>query len=68
MNLRELYDKVPVEQHKNIKVIGDRVFVKDADGSMSEYVDNGEELWLVRSDKELEQRLAQIEAKLSISK
>ena len=32
MNLVELYKQTPVERHADIKVVGDRVFVKDEDG------------------------------------
>ena len=57
MNLIELYKQTPVERHKDIKVAGDKVLVKDIDGNVDEYLitptEDGEELWLVRSDKEL---------------
>lgn len=63
MNIIELYAKTPVERHHEIVVSGDRLFF---DGE--EYVIGGEEeLRLVRSNKRLEQHLAQIESKLSIS-
>jgi hypothetical protein len=70
MNLVELYEQTPVEKHKDIKVVGNRVFVKDDDGSVDEYLSDAlgeQELWLIRSDKELKQSLARIEAGLSIS-
>ena len=63
MNIMELYAKTPVERHHEIVVSGDRLFL---DGE--EYVIGGEEeLRLVRSNKGLEQHLAQIESKLGIS-
>ena len=72
MNLVELYAKIPVERHKDIKVVEDKVFVKDADGCVDEYlisaIDEGEELWLIRSDGEQKQALEAIKAKLGISK
>ena len=43
MNLAELYEKTPIARHEDIKVSGDKVFVKDTDGSVDEYlvVDDG---------------------------
>lgn len=43
MNLKELYDQVPVAQHSNIIVQGDRVFVRRAEETV-EYLllGNGE--------------------------
>lgn len=64
MNLVELYKQIPVERHHDIKVVGDKVFVKDADGDIDEYLISGEELWLVRSDRELKQDIKAIKAKL----
>ena len=62
MNIVELYKQTPVERHHEIVVSGDRVFF---DGE--EYVINAEkELRLIRSQKGLEQQLAQIETKLGI--
>ncbi len=60
MNLVELYEQTPIERHGEIVVSGDRLFF---DGE--EYVVGAkEELRLVRSSKQLEEGLAQIEAKL----
>ena len=57
MNLVELYEQTPVGRHKDIKVAGDKVLVKDIDGNVDEYLitptEDREELWLVHSDKEL---------------
>lgn len=67
MNLVELYEQTPVERHKDIKVVGDRVLVKDVDGSVDEYlISESEELWLVRSDREQKQDLKAIKSKLGI--
>lgn len=70
MNLSELYKQIPLEKHSNIKVVGDRVFVKDADGSVDEYLiiptEAGEELWLVHSDREQRQDIKAIKSKLGI--
>ena len=65
MNLAELYEKTPIARHKDIKVSGDKVFVKDTDGSVDEYlvVDNGE-LWLVRSDREVKRDVKAIRDRL----
>ena len=65
MNLAELYEKTPIARHKDIKVVGDKVFVKDTDGSVDEYlvVDDGE-LWLVRSDREVKRDVKAIRDRL----
>lgn len=65
MNLAELYEKTPIARHKDIKVSGDKVFVKDTDGSVDEYlvVDDGE-LWLVRSDREVKRDVKAIRDRL----
>ena len=71
MNLAELYQSTPLLRHKDIKVVGDRVFVKGSDGATDEYLivteGGGEELWLVRSDREGRQTLEAIKTKLGIS-
>lgn len=71
MNLTELYTETPVQEHGNIIVVGDRVYVRSADGT-EEYVllSNGE-VKLVRSDKTnpmaaIRQDLAAIKTKLGI--
>ena len=58
MNLVELYARTSVARHSEIIVSGERVFF---DGE--EYIITGidGELRLVRSEKELKQRLARIE-------
>ncbi len=62
MNLKELYDLTPVARHPEIVVSGERVFFDN-----EEYVIGGDgKLRLVRSQKDLEQRLARIETKLSV--
>ena len=44
MNLVELYQNIPVARHKDIRVVGDRVLVRDTDGNVFEYLvlDDGE--------------------------
>jgi len=68
MNLVELYEQTPVQRHGDIKVVGDRVFVKDIDGSVDEYsidaIGEQAELWLVRSDQKQNQELTAIKEKL----
>lgn len=71
MNLTELYTETPVQEHGNIVVAGDRVYVRSADGT-DEYIllANGE-MKLVRSDTAnpmaaIHQDLAAIKAKLGI--
>jgi hypothetical protein len=66
MNLAELYAQVPAEKHNDIIVSGDRVFVKDSDGYVDEYLISDEELWLVHSDRELKQDIEAIKSKLGI--
>ena len=64
MNLVQFYQQTPVERHKDIKVAGDKVFVKDIDGNVDEYLitptEDGQELWLVRSDKELIKKVKRV--------
>ena len=53
MNLTELYLSLPVTQHDNIRVEGNRVLVKDTQGDIAEYILQGNgELWLIK-DREL---------------
>lgn len=68
MNLIELYEKTPVERHRDIKVVEDRVLVKGIDGNVDEYLISGEEqeLWLIRSDREQKQDIRAIKSKLGI--
>ena len=67
MNLEELYRQIPVERHKDIKVVGDRVFVKDIDGNVEEYlIDEQDGLWLVRCDREQKEALSAIKSKLGL--
>ena len=62
MNLIELYKQTPVARHSEIIVSGERVFFDS-----EEYVLQPDgELKLVRSEKELKQKLTAIEAKLPI--
>ena len=44
MNLVELYKKVPVDKHQNIKVIGNIVLYDDGTDILQAYLDNEEEL------------------------
>ena len=69
MNLMELYQQIPTERHKDIKVTGDGVFVKGTDGSVDEYLICGEEqeLWLIRSDREQRQDIKAIKSKLGMT-
>lgn len=63
MNIVELYTQVPVERHQEIVVSVDRLFFDN-----EEYVIGGDgELRLVRSNKELVQKVEQIGAKLGVS-
>ena len=66
MNLADLYSETPVKRHKDIKVAGDKVYVRDADGDNTEYLilDDGE-LWLTRSDKKLKSDVEAIKNKLA---
>ena len=73
MNLTELYQKTPREKHTNIRVAGNRVYVRKDDGSVEEYLVEGDRgLWLLPSPlsevasqvKEMQRTLAQMEAKL----
>ena len=67
MNLVELYQQTPVERHRDIKVVGDRVFVKDTEGSVDEYlISEDEELWLIHSERKERQDIQAIKSKLGI--
>ena len=59
---------MPAEKHSDIRVSGDKVFVKDADGGIDEYLISGEEeeLWVVRSDGEQRKDLEAIKNMLGI--
>ena len=62
MDLVQLYQQTPVARHPEIIVSNDRVFFDD-----EEYIIQPDgELKLVRSEKELKQKLTAIEAKLPI--
>ena len=64
MTLVELYQQTPVARHSEIIVSGEGVFF---DGE--EYIlQPDEELKFIRSEKELKQKLAAIEAKLGTIK
>ncbi len=68
MNLIELYEQTPVERHRDIKVVGDKVLVRDTDGNITEYLLlDGGELWLVHCDKEQRQDIKAIKSKLGIT-
>ena len=68
MNLEDLYKQTPVARHEDITVSGDRVFVRDQDGSTDEYLvrilPDGEELRLVRSDREIRDDLRTVKDRL----
>lgn len=67
MNLVELYEQTPVEQHSQIKVVGDRVFVVLPDGSVSEYLKSSQdELTLISADKTTQKLLDKIARKLGV--
>ena len=64
MNIEELYTKTPVERHSEIVVSGNSLYFDD-----EEYILQGDgELKFIRSEKELKQKLAAIEAKLGTIK
>jgi len=44
MNLNELYEKVPVQKHPNIKVIGDAVLYDSGTDIYQAYIDQDGEL------------------------
>jgi len=62
MNITQLYAQTPVERHHEIIVSGDRLYFEN-----QEYILGADgELKLARSQKGLEQGLAQIATKLGI--
>jgi hypothetical protein len=61
VNLVELYAKTPVEEHREIVISGDRVFF-----NVEEYIiDSDSNLRLIRSQKGLEQKLAELKTILT---
>lgn len=70
MNLTDLYAKTPVQNHKDIKVSGNKVFVKQEDEVTEYLLESNGELWLLPSPikeviarvKQLEQSLAELKA------
>ena len=73
MNLTELYQKTPRNKHQDIKVSSNRVYVRKDDGSVEEYLVEGDGgLWLLPSPlsevasevKEMRRVLAEMQAKL----
>jgi len=75
MTLQDLYQRMPVEQHENIIVAGERVFVRTAQGTDEYALLLYGELALVRSDpstssgqalEAIRQDLAVIKAKLGV--
>ena len=62
MNIVELYKQTPVERHQEIVVSSDRLFFVG-----EEYIINGDgELRLVRSQKDLLQKIDEIRTKLGV--
>ena len=68
MNLVELYQQIPPEQHCNIKIIGERVLVRHDGASIDEYlVDTEGELWLVYSGSQQQKDKQAIKQKLGVA-
>lgn len=66
MNIVELYQKMPVDKHGDIKVMEDRVFVKQGDGVEEYLIEPDGELWLMPSPvKEVAARMEGLEQKLA---
>ncbi len=67
MKLVELYQQTPVEKHSGIRVIDNKAYFRDTDGSLTEYLilENGE-LWLVNSDQKLKADIAAIKQKVGV--
>lgn len=73
MNLVELYQQTPADEHGSIRVVGNRVLV-DQQGAISEYlIEPDGELWLLPSPtagvaaavEELKQQVAEIKTIVS---
>ncbi len=66
MILKDLFDATPPARHPDIRVAGDRVFVRDADGDLVEYLlDNAGQLWLKPAEKPLVTELAALKTALA---
>jgi len=67
MNLIEVCGQTLVEQHSQIKVVGDKVFVVSPDGSVFEYLrDSQDELTLISADRTTQKLLDKIAKKLGV--
>ena len=61
MNLVQFYQQTPVKRHSEIVISGDKLYFDNEEYAIAA----DEELKLVRSEKELKQRLARIEDKVA---
>ena len=68
MNIVELYQQTPVEEHKNIRMRNEAVLVISPEGTDEYLVDEEGELTLVKSDKDLRAHLKAVETDLSAIK
>ena len=65
MNLTELYSQIPADEHKNILISGDRVYVTNAEGTEEYLLRNDEVMSLIRSDRDIRKGLESIKTRLS---
>jgi len=66
MNLVELYRQTPVDKHDNIKVVRDRVLIKQEDEITEYLVEPDGELWPMPSPlKDIATKVSGLEQKLS---
>jgi hypothetical protein len=66
MNLNDLYAATPAARHGDIRVIGDHVFLRDADGDLLEFLINPDgDLWQKPAAKTFTVELAAIKTALA---
>ena len=66
MNLKDLFTATPVARHGDIRVVGDHVFIRDADGDLLEFlIDADGELWQKPAAKTVTVELAALRAALA---
>ena len=66
MNLKDLYTATPAARHGDIRVIGEHVFVRDADGDLLEFlIDADGELWQKPATKTFTVELAALKTALA---
>ena len=64
MNLAELYAQTPAAKHENIVTSGNRVYVRNPEGTEEYLLELDGEIRLIKSDKDIRTGLERIRANL----